>query len=189
LNTLRPTEMGDDSYATPDQVADELQRIYGEVVASGIPREDTARLETLLARIQKEHHDFMQALPLVLNWTVMTRDYCRPAIVRYVRWLAAQRGKKEPEPKAGQSEEDAHEEGLVRLQAEYMVFLLKGRGAHYTHADVDQYRENLVKTLMQERRDFAAAVKAVEQDKEVVAEERRRRIVEQLSAARGGSSE
>lgn len=160
--------------ATPQELVALASAIWKEVKASGVDPADDEGNDALLKKLQDQHRDFGQSFPLVLRWMVQVRSYHPRAFEKYLLKHAGLRL-------------DSRED-FLRLQAEYLVCLFREKTAHADERAVKQYRDNIVRTLLAEDKEFMRVSKEVEEEMEARARavdlERRRLIYEALAAER-----
>ena len=163
-------------HAGPEEIAEEAAAIFREVQAAGLRDDDEAGQEALLKRIQDAHKDFNATMPLVVRWTVQTKQYRRSALLRFVAFL---RGKAWPDRKA-----------YLAGQGEYLVILYKETRAHYDERQVAEYRQAVVKQLLDEDEEFeklkTEAEEELKKQEAAIDGERRRALFAFLSKASQG---
>jgi len=134
--------------ATPEELVRMAGKIWKEVKAERISLNDHRRLDEQLARLQKEYRDFATSFPVVLRWQVQMRKYNSVAFKRYLVKHA--------------SVELKTKEDFLRLQAEYLVHMFREENPHSGNHLVRRYRDNIVKQLLDEDKQFEQVQKQVD---------------------------
>ena len=164
--------------ASPEQLADLAQQIWGEIGKSGVAPQDTRGNDKLLEELQGRHKDFSTSFPVVLRWMVQTRQFHREAFRKYLL--------KHATLKLNSREE------FLRLQAEYLVILHRETHKHVNEAALKAYRDGIVKQLLDEDKQFVQIQKDVDTDeakKEAERDqERRDALRDYLLRARGATA-
>ncbi len=160
--------------ATPQELVALATAIWKEVKASGVGKDDDAGNDALLKRLQEEYRDFGQSFPLVLRWMVQVRSYHPKAFEKYLLQHSGLRL-------------DSRED-FLKLQAEYLVCLFRAKVAHADEREVKQYRENIIRALLEEDEEFMRVSKEVDEEMEkraqAVDKERRQSLYQALLAER-----
>lgn len=152
--------------ASADDIIAEAEEIHKKVLAAKLKDDDAAGQEALLKRIQDEHRDFNVSFPLMLRWTVQTRQYRRTAFARYLTFMKGKEWKDRKD--------------FLRDQGEYLVILYKELHHKYDSRQVAQYRQAIVAQLLKEDEEFEAMKKEAESELERknkdIDQERRRNL-------------
>ena len=164
--------MGSTQRATPEELVDLARKIWREVAASEIAKDDDAGNDRLLETIQVRYKDFNTSFPLVLRWMVQMRKFNARAFERYLL-------------KHATAKLDTRE-AFLELQAEYLTLLYREEHRHADERGVREYRAAIVKQLLEEDKVFIDLQKQVEADLALreteVDRDRRQRLYEYLLA-------
>jgi len=165
-------EISSSQRATPEQLVDLANAIWGRVKNSGVAEDDDEGNDTLLETLQGDFKDFNTSFPLILRWMVQMRKFSPAALKKYLMKHSA-------------TKLDTRE-SFLELQAEYLVLLYREEHRHPDENFVKRYRTNLVKTLLEEDKAFADMQKQVEEDlatqAAVIDTDRRKQLYEYLLA-------
>ena len=126
--------------ATPEQIVNIANTIWDQIKKSKVDVQDENASEELLTLLQNEFKDFNNSFPLVLRWMVQTRQYSSAALSKYLK-------------KHSTATLDTRE-SFLRLQAEYLVLLYKENNSHQNGAAIKNYRDSIVKQLLDEDKKF-----------------------------------
>lgn len=166
------TETFSSQRATPDELVELATRIWRQhKLKDPMPEE---KADELLAELQAEYKDFNTSFPLVLRWMVQMHQYS-PKVFR--QWL----------DRFARATNDSRE-GFLTLQAEYLVMLYRELHPHTNDGRLREYRQALVKQLLDEDKEFTRIRGEVEADmaKQEAAQdaERRQALYAMLMRAR-----
>lgn len=160
--------------ATPEQIVGIGKKIWAVINESGVDPKDSLGNDRLLERLQGEYKDFATSFPLVLRWAAQARRFSPRALHKYLMKHAATNL--------------SSRKAFLELQAEYLVFLYREENTHVAEASVRWYREQIVKTLLEEDETFEKMREAVGKEIEAqdvsVDKDRRRRLYELLLAGK-----
>jgi hypothetical protein len=135
--------------ARADGVIAEAREIWRRVAEAGVAPDDDGGNAALHARLQAEHPDFAQNFPLVLRWMAQLRLFDAEVLRQYLQGHAASFDGARPNTR----------EAYFELLAEYPVLLY--RKTHQPReAQALQYRDELIRQLREEDRDFMATYEA-----------------------------
>jgi hypothetical protein len=125
-------------------------KIFKQIKDSKVDPNNAADSDALLERLQTEHTDFLNSFPVVLRWMVQTRKYSTRAFKKYLM-------------KHSSAKLDSRE-SFLRLQAEFMVLMFKEEHPRSPTNVINQYRQSIVDSLIEENRVFEEITKKVEED-------------------------
>ena len=151
---------------------DEIQLIAIEIWKNVISKnvQDANQQDKLLEDLQKEYKDFAQAFPLVLRWMVQMRQFKSTIFKKYLQKVA--------------SAKISNREEYLDLQAEYLVMMYRYKNSHIEEHKVQEYRRNLIQSLIDEDKLFKEIQKEVEAQMKIEAkeanEERKKKIYTML---------
>lgn len=92
-------------------------------------------LDSLYITIFDRHKDFGTSFPLILRWMVQMQKYSEKAFKKFlVKYTSTKINSKKD---------------FLILQAEYIVYLYE-ESKHYSKKDINQYREFIIKQLLEE---------------------------------------
>jgi len=138
---------------SPDEIIDIGKAIWQKVKMAKIKLDDHKANDDLLDTLQKEYKDFSFSFPIVLRWMVQMQKFSLKAFKRFLLQHAG---------KQIDSRED-----FLKMQCEYLVLLFRETANHPEEKQVASYRENIVKTLLEEDKMFLDMHKEVEAELEV----------------------
>ena len=102
--------------------------------------------------IQTKYGDFNNSFPLVLRWMVEMKKYNENVFKKYLM-------------KHSTAKLDTRE-SFLRLQAEYLVLMFRSENKRCEHKKINDYREFVVKMLLDEDKEFMEIQKEVEEEME-----------------------
>jgi hypothetical protein len=163
--------------ATPEELVALAGQIWKEVNESGVLPGDSAGNDALLEDLQKQYHDFSTSFPIVLRWMVQMRVYRPKAMKKFLM-------------KHATATLDTRE-AFLELQAEYLVMLYRESHERPNELHVRNYKQTVIKQLLDEDKEFLEVQRAVEEDLAKQAKlfdaDRRQKLYAHLMLARGQS--
>jgi hypothetical protein len=131
-------------HATLDEVVNIGNNIWNEV--------KDVKESNELEKIQTKYSDFTNSFPLVLRWMVQMNKYNEGVFRKYLM-------------KHSTAKLDTRE-AFLRLQAEYLVLMFRHENKRCEHNKINNYREYVVKMLLDEDKEFIEIQKEVEEEME-----------------------
>lgn len=126
-----------------DAVMAVAAELWDAVRRAGVAPADAAGADALMARLQKEYHDFATSYPIPFRWMVQAREYEPRAFEKFLREHVKVMYKDRKE--------------FMAAQGEYLVILYKTRHPRAGGGQLARYREAVAKSLQKDDEVFAAA--------------------------------
>ena len=166
--------------ATTDEILLIAKQIWKKVIAADLKGEKSEikqsqekiqeKEDKLLEILQIEYKDFSQSFPLVLRWMVQMRQFKVSIFEKYLKKFSAAKV--------------ANREEFLDLQAEYLVMMYRYTNSHIEEHKVQEYRKNIIQSLIDEDKMFKEIQKEVEEQMKIeddaINEERKKKIYTQL---------
>ena len=153
---------------TLDNLCGLADKIWKDVMRSGVSVDDMEGTKALLDRLQKEHKEFSTSYPVVIRWMVDRRLYNRKVFKIWLRQCIKPMYKDRKE--------------FLEVQGEYLVRLFKADNPTASSAMISRYRAEVKKSLDEDDEIFHAAKKEAEDEaaaiEKRVADERRQTLLE-----------
>lgn len=164
--------------ASVDEIIVEAEEIYAAAVKAELTDEEHGR-EELLKHLQELHPDFNSSFPLVLRWTVQTKQFRRAAMVRYLDYMKGREWKDRKE--------------FLTDQGEYLVYLWREMKKKFSAKELNDYRKFVVDALLKEDEELEKMKKEAETEvkkiDEKIDQERRRKLYALLTGAKAATVE
>ena len=129
---------------------------------------DGKELNDRLVILQTKYNDFNSSFPLILRWMVQMRKYNELVFRKYLM-------------KHSTTKLDTRESFLI-LQAEYLVLMYRHENKKINKTSIQSYREFIIKTLLDEDKEFMEIQEDVEKEMEKTKKEndnaRRKKLFE-----------
>ena len=153
------------------------KQIWKKVIAADLKSEinqshekNQEKEDKLLEILQIEYKDFSQSFPLVLRWMVQMRQFKVSIFEKYLKKFSAAKV--------------SNREEFLDLQAEYLVMMYRYKNSHIEEHKVQEYRKNIIQSLIDEDKMFKEIQKEVEAQMKLednaINEERKKKIYTQL---------
>ena len=153
------------------------KQIWKKVIAADLKSEinqshekNQEKEDKLLELLQIEYKDFSQSFPLVLRWMVQMRQFKVSIFEKYLKKFSAAKV--------------SNREEFLDLQAEYLVMMYRYKNSHIEEHKVQEYRKNIIQSLIDEDKMFKEIQKEVEAQMKLednaINEERKKKIYTQL---------
>ena len=149
-----------------EEIVDIANDIWKEIKSSPEFKNDK-QLDDLLKVLQDKYADFNNGFPIILRWMVQMRKYDRDAFKKYLM-------------KHSTAELKTREDFLI-LQAEYLVFMFRNENKHIAENKIKEYRDYIIKMLLDEDKEFVKITKEVEKQFELDKKEKIEKIYNLLN--------
>lgn len=134
-----------------------------------VKKDKQTDLDSLYVSVFDKYKDFGMSFPLILRWMVQMKKFSEKAFKKFLI-------------KYSSSKVNSKKDFLI-LQAEYLVYLYE-ESKHYSKSDVVQYREFIIKQLLEEDALFDKVHEEVQieekKNKEVLSKESREKLYNYL---------
>jgi hypothetical protein len=156
--------------ATSDEIISIAKKIWKKALEAKIETLNNEQSDELLNKLQDEFKDFSQTFPLVLRWMIQMKQFNLSIFKTYIKKFSLAKV---------QSREE-----YLDLQAEYLVMLYRHNSHHPDEKKVQEYRRQLIESLIEEDKAFKEIQKEVEeqmkQEEKELNEERKKKIYKML---------
>ena len=155
---------------TSDEIILTAKKIWKKALAANIETLTNSQSDKLLDELQNEFKDFAQTFPLVLRCMIQMKQFNLTIFKSYI--------KKFSHAKVGSRED------FLDLQAEFLVMMYRHYNFHPDEKKVQEYRKNLIESLIEEDKSFKEIEKQVEKqmkdEENELNEERKKKIYKML---------
>lgn len=158
--------------ASLDEIITIVKKIWKKALKSNLETLTEIQSDKLLEDLQNEFKDFSQTFPLVLRWMIQMKQFNLTIFKTYLTKFSL--------AKVGSREE------YLDLQAEYLVMMFRHNSHHPDEKKVQEYRRQLIESLIQEDKAFKEIQKEVEEqmkaEEKEINEEKKKKLYKILLA-------